>query len=172
MIQTIEYTPDVGFKLNSIAINWLANREIVRKLIGDLPEQQDRVIDLGENQKFESRRDIYANINASNNYLFLNYNSDNALTELEVHWGCRIIVNDVTLDFNSHIRDNVNALSRLNTHCKEIEPGNFLFSNLKLTIADNESLGGEGNNLGYFYASTDIAHLLDDSAQDAYQLPS
>ena len=159
MTTKLEYTPDIGIKLNSKTINWLTDRDAVRKLI-DLPfEEQDRVIDLSENQSVQCRRDVYENINAEDNYIFFNYNIDNELTEVEVHWGVDITVKDVMLNFNSNIKSNVNALKKLTDNFKEIEPGNFLFPDLKLTIADNNSLGGEDHNLGYFYASTDISHL-------------
>ncbi|GAO43215.1 hypothetical protein FPE01S_02_03190 [Flavihumibacter petaseus NBRC 106054] len=119
----------------------------------------DSTIDIGDNQTIESRRDVYQNINGGENYFFLNYNADNVLTEVEVHWGVDIFVKEVALNFKSHIQDNVNALKKLTDNFKEIEPGNYLFSDLKLTIADAESCGGDGHELRYFYASTDIAHL-------------
>jgi hypothetical protein len=162
MTTKLEYTPDIGIKINSMTINWFTNRETVRNLLGQPSEQQDRVIDLGENLKVESRRDIYKNIYAGDNYIFLNYNTDNALTELEVHWGVDITVKDIKLDFNSNIQENITALAKLTDNFKEIETGNFLFPTLKLTIADHESLGGDGHELGYFYASTDISHLLEE----------
>ncbi len=65
----------------------------------------------------------------------------------------------IKLKFEKDINDNVNALTKLSNNVREIEAGNFLFPDLKLTIADKESLGGEGHEMGYFYASTDISHF-------------
>ena len=155
----LEYTPDVGIKLNSSTINWLQHRGNIRKLI-DLPfEEEDKVIDLGDNRSIQVKRDIYENVNSGDNYFFLNYNSENLLTEIEVQWGVNITVNDIDIDFKKNIRESVNGLCKLSHTYKEIEPGNYLFPDLKLTIADQNSLGGDGHNLGYFYASTDISHL-------------
>ena len=44
----------------------------------------------------------------------------------------------------------------------ELEEGNYLFKNLKISISNSESSGGEGNALSYFYASHNIDHLLED----------
>jgi len=150
MTTKLEYTPDIGIKLNSVTINWRTHRDNVRKLI-DLPfEILDRVTHLGDKQTIESKRDAYQNVNGGDNYFFFNFNSDNVLTEIEIHWGVDIFVKDAALSFKNPIQDNVNALTKLTDNYKEIEPGNYFFPDLKLTIADEESLGGEGHNLGYF----------------------
>ena len=159
MTTTLKYIPDIGFSLNSVQINWLTTRDNVRKLINIPFKEMDSTIDLGDNRTIESKRDVYQNINGGDNYFFLNYNADNVLTEIEVHSGVDIFVNGVALNFKSHIQNNVNALKKLTDNFKEIEPGNYLFSDLKLAIADDESCGGDGHDLGYFYASTDVTHL-------------
>jgi hypothetical protein len=161
MIVTLEYTPDVGIKINFLTINWITHLENVRKLLNIPFEEMDSVIDLGENQKVESKRDIYQNVNGGENYFFLNYNAENLLTEIEVHWGVTLYVKEVLLNFKNHIQDNVNTLKKLTDNYKEIELGNYLFSDLKLSISDSEYCGGDGHELRYFYASVDITHLDD-----------
>ncbi len=159
MTTRLDYIPDIGIKLNSTTLNWLTTRDNVRNLLNLPYTVADNVIDIGENETIESKRDVYQNINGDENYIFLNYNADNLLNEVEVHWGVDIFVKDIVLNFNNHIQDNINALKKLTGNYREIEPGNYLFKDLKLTIADSESCGGDGNELSYFYATTDITHL-------------
>lgn len=159
MTTELEYQPDLGIKLNSKTINWKTNRDDVRKLIGLPFKEFDRVVELGADKSILSRRDIYENINGGKNYFFFIYNADNVLNEIEIHWGIDIYVKGVKLIFEKDIKENVKALATISDNFMEIEPGNYLFPDLKLTIADKDSFGGEGHDLGYFYASTDIKHL-------------
>lgn len=155
----LEYLPDIGIKLNSKTINWLTNRDDARKLLVLPFKEFDRVVKLGLDESILSKRDIYENINGEKNYFSFNYNADNVLTEIEIHWGIDIYVRGVKLIFEKDIQENVKALATISDNFTEIEQGNYLFTDLKLTIADKDSLGGEGHDLGYFYASTDIKHL-------------
>ena len=42
-----------------------------------------------------------------------------------------------------------------------MESGNYLLSILKVTIANSESLGGDGTDLNYFYGALDISQLTE-----------
>ena len=159
MTTELEYIPDIGIKLNSQSINWQTNRDKVRNSIGLPFKELDRIVDLGPDESVLSRRDVYDDVNGEKNHFTFHYNKDNLLNEIEIHWGIDIWVKGVKLKFGKDINDNVNALTKLSNNVREIEAGNFLFPDLKLTIADKDSLGGEGHEMGYFYASTDISHF-------------
>jgi hypothetical protein len=110
MIIKFEYTPDVGIKINSVTINWITHRQDVRRLLNFPFGEIDSVIDLGDNQTIESKRDIYQNVNGGENYFFLNYNAENLLTEVEVHWGVTLYVKELMLNFENHIQATINTL--------------------------------------------------------------
>ncbi|WP_299363163.1 hypothetical protein [Winogradskyella sp.] len=91
---------------------------------------------------------------------FLNYNKNNLLSELEVHWGIKVWIDNIELDFEKDINTYLNELNSKGYNFKEIEQGNYLFEKLKITIADSESTGGDGNGLSYLYSGQNIEHLI------------
>ena len=65
------------------------------------------------------------------------------------------------MEFGKDIDIYLNHLKLKGYHFKEIEQGNYLFEKLKITIADSESTGGDGNGLSYLYSGQDIEHLIE-----------
>lgn len=107
------------------------------------------------------KRDLYENLNSDNDMLFLNYDKDGKLKELEVHSGFDILVNNIRLDFGNEILFFLNQFQKNGLEHFETEKGNYLLPQLKMTIADSESMGGNGTGLSYFYATSDISHLTE-----------
>ena len=164
---TLQYQPNKGFSINSIPFEWGEPRNSVRTKLQNQHREDDRVIELAqyfdgdESRNIHQRRDIFENINQLKNFFSFEYNSNHELKELEVHEGLKIIVDSVELEFNKDIHPFVQALKNMDANHFEIEEGTHLFKNLKLTISNAESNGGEGNGLAYFYVSNDISHLLE-----------
>ncbi|MGS2727907.1 hypothetical protein ACU8DI_14955 [Psychroserpens sp. BH13MA-6] len=163
----IEYVPNRGFILNSVKIEWNDERNSVREKIGNKHKQDDKTIDVAqffdgdESMNIHQKRDVYENLNSKNDMLFLNYDKDNKLRELEVHSGFSILINNVRLDFGNEISDFINQFQKNGIEYLETERGNYLLPKLKITIADSESMGGNGTGLSYFYATSDISHLTE-----------
>ncbi len=107
------------------------------------------------------KRDVYENLNSDNDMLFLNYDKDGKLKELEVHSGFDILVNNIRLDFGNEILNFLNQFQKHGMEHFETEKGNYLLPKLKMTIADSESMGGNGTGFSYFYATSDISHLTE-----------
>lgn len=164
---TIEYIPNTGFKMNSILFAWTDARNVIRENLNLKHKADDRIIELAqywdgdESKNIKQKRDIYENYGGGNNYFFLNYGEDDKLEAIEFHWGASIMVGSVELNFEQDLDDCVSRLDKIDNDKIELEEGSYLFKNLKITIANSESLGGEGNGLGYFYASRDISHLIE-----------
>ena len=165
---TIEYIPNTGFKMNSVLFTWDDKRNIIRGNLNLKHKADDRVIELAqywdgdESKNIKQKRDIYENYGGGNNYFFLNYGEDDKLEAIEFHWGASIMVGGVELNFEQDLDDCVNRLDKIDNEKIALEEGSYLFKNLKITLANSESLGGEGNVLGYFYASRDISHLIEE----------
>lgn len=165
---TIEYIPNTGFKMNSVLFTWDDKRNIIRGNLNLKHKADDRVIELAqywdgdESKNIKQKRDIYENYGGGNNYFFLNYGEDDKLEAIEFHWGASIMVGGVELNFEQDLDDCVNRLDKIDNEKIALEEGSYLFKNLKITLANSESLGGEGNGLGYFYASRDISHLIEE----------
>lgn len=159
--------PDKGFELNSDIFNWREERESVRLKLKNLHKEDDRVIEMSHffngdtSHDIDQKRDIYQDINGTKNYFFLSYDKDNFLSELEVHWGIKVSIDNIELEFEKDINIYLNQLTSKGYDFKEIEQGNYLFEKLKITIADAESTGGDGNGLSYLYSGQDIEHLIE-----------
>lgn len=154
------YFPDKGVLFNNNTIDWDTDRTIIRKLLGNTYRPDDQIIDLGDT-KLYMKRDIYQNYGSENNLFFFNY-EDNILREVEFHGGINITIDKVQFDFDTNIQRVVELLLSISSNYTEINDGEYLFPELKLTIASDEAMGGDGNNLSYFYCSKNIDHLFDD----------
>ena len=162
MTITITYQPDKGVYIGDTLLLWGNDRQQVRTLLNDNYEIGDNVIDLGDpNQNIIQRRDIYKNYQEQDNFFFLNYDDNEQLTEVEVHHGINIEVAGITIDFSMDIVKAADLLGSISADNKRLSDGEYFFKNLKLTIASSESMGGEGNELSYFYCSKDVSHLID-----------
>ena len=138
---------------------------MVRGNLGGIFEEEDRMVDLseyfedGENHTIEQRRDLYHD--EEDSYCFyLNYDDEDLLTELEVHSGLAILVNGHEMQFDSDIYRILESMNDSGNRGIELEEGNYLFQDLKMTIASSAATGGDGNGLAYFYGAENVEHLL------------
>ena len=106
-------------------------------------------------------RMLMEDVNGAKNYFFLSYDKQDKLNELEVHWGMNILINKIEMEFGKDIKDYLERLKSAGYEYIELEEGNYLFKGLKITIADSESMGGDGNGLSYFYSGQNIDHFVE-----------
>lgn len=162
-----KYLPNKGFILNSVRIKWNDDRDSVREKIGNKHKEDDKTIDVAEyfdgdeSVKIHQKRDVYKNLNAINDLLFLHYDKYNKLRELEVHSGFDIMIDNIRLGFGNEISDILKQFQESGVEYLETEKGNYLVPNLKITKVNSESMGGNGTGLSYFYATSEINHLTD-----------
>ncbi|MFL1896689.1 hypothetical protein ACJRPK_13360 [Aquimarina sp. 2-A2] len=163
----IEILPHEGFKLNSDIFRWNDDRKSVRQKLKNQHKEDDKVIEMSEffdgdtSHDIDQKRDVYQDISGTKNYFFLSYDKDNTLSELEVHWGLKVWIDNIELVFEKDINIYLNQLNSKGYDFKEIEQGNYLFEKLKITISDSESSGGDGNGLSYLYSGQSIEHLIE-----------
>ena len=165
----ITYYPNNGILLNDINLHWGMDRETIRQLLNQSHKANDSIIDLSQFNNSNSapdivqKRDIYQNYEALDNYFFLNYDVEDLLEEIEIHNGPQIIVENIQLSFDKEISEILLDLKSICGDNEQLSPGEYLFADLKLTIADAEFMGMEGNTLAYFYCSKNIDHLLENN---------
>jgi hypothetical protein len=154
----IEYLVPDKIAIDTIFIEFNEDRNSIRSKIGEDFKEDNQVIQFGENEPIIQRRDIYQNIYSSDNFFFLGYDSNDLLSEVEIHHCSKIKVLDVLFGFEDEV-DSV--VSRLEKHSSVTEKGEgeYFFKDLKIVIMDAQSMGGEGSSLGYFYCATDVSHL-------------
>ena len=95
------------------------------------------------------------------NFFFLNYDKQDKLRDVEIHYGLEININGTTISFSMDINKVIELLQNISVDKTQFSEGEYLFEKLKLTIANGKAMGGEGNELSYFYCSNDITHLTD-----------
>ncbi|MCW3108005.1 MAG: hypothetical protein JWQ09_2511, partial [Segetibacter sp.] len=88
--------------------------------------------------------------------------NDNLLKEIEIHSGIRISIGHIKLIFDTDFQEVVLLLKSISKDNRQISEGEHFFKDLKLTIANSESMGGDGEVLAYFYCSQNIDHLNDE----------
>lgn len=163
----IKVIPNKGLIIDKKEFNWGDNRFTLREYLKNQHKEDDNIFNMSEffegdtSYDIIQKRDIYHNINNSKNYFFLNYDNEEKLDSLEVHEGIIISINNTELSFEKDIDENFKLLKSIDASCKIIEDGNFLFVNLKITIANSESMRGNGNRLSYFFTSRSIEHLIE-----------
>ena len=163
----IEYLPNKGFIINSVKIEWNEEQNSIREKIGNKHKEDNKTIDVAqffdgdESMNIHRKRDVYKNLNSKNGMLFLNYDKDGKLRELEAHSDFNILIDNIRLDFGNEILDFINQFQKNGIECLETEKGNYVLPKLKITIANSESMGGDGAGLSYFYATSDISHLTE-----------
>lgn len=168
MTTSLTYRPDKGVSFDDTQINWGFDRLNVRHLLGGIHRESNSVIDISEynngskDYNIVQRRDIYQNYGGQDNFFFLNYDKDDFLKEIEIHKGIEILIGHIKLVFDTDFRDAVSLLKSISSDNKQISHGEYFFKDLKLTIADSESMGGDGEVLAYFYCSQNVNHLNDE----------
>ena len=167
MKTSLTYHLDRGISINDTPINWGMNRLNVRQQLGGIYKESDSVIDMskynnGSNEDdIIQRRDIYKNYQGQDNFFFLNYDNKDLLIEVEICHGLDLQIQKVKLDFEMDFYEAVGLLKNISTDYQQTLDGEYLFKDLKLTIANSEARGGDGNLLAYFYCTKNIDHLIE-----------
>ncbi len=160
----LQYQPANKVAIDKVALEFNEKRDSIRVKLGQIYEEYNEVVQLGtpHMDPIYQRRDIYKNINATDNYFFLNYDKNDLLSEVEIHRCEKINVFDVSFDFDEELDSIVLRLSKYSSVVRKSE-GEYFLRELKVVISSRAHMGGEGDTLGYFYCSSDVAHLEDDN---------
>lgn len=167
MTITLSYQPDKSISINNTLLLWNTDRQNVRQLLNETFEIADNLLDLSEyhngdkSQNIIQRRDIYKNYKGQDNFFFLNYDKEDKLRDIEIHHGLEININGANFGFAMDIDKVAELLQNISGDKTQLSDGEYFFKTLKLTIASGEAMGGEGNELSYFYCSKDITHLIE-----------
>jgi hypothetical protein len=163
----LTYLPNFGITITDIKLNWGMSRQKVRELVNSAYTEADETVNLNEegesdsNQILTQKRDIYANLFLEDNLLFLNYDNDNLLKEVEIHHGIDILIDKIKITFRDTLDDAEISLKTISDDIVRTEEGELLIANLKMSLADSEFMGGEGNILSYFYCAENVEHWED-----------
>jgi hypothetical protein len=154
----LQYIPGDSITIDEIRIEFKQERNYIRSRLGGNYKEDNQLLTLGGEETISQRRDIYTNLNFSENYFFLGYDDQDLFIELEIHYCDSIKVFDFLFDFNFPLSSIAAQLSKYSAITKQME-GEYFFQDLKLVIIDKRQMGDDGNTLGYFYCAFDVSHL-------------
>ena len=155
MTISLKYQPAEYITIGEIKLPWGIDRMECRTLLNSAFEASD-------NMPYMQYRDIYTNYRGGENFFFLNFSPEGKLAEMEIHHGFVVEINDLHIDFSMNIDEAVRIISSISENSKKLSGGEFFFEDLKLAIASSEAMGGNGEDLSYFYCARDVGHLLED----------
>jgi hypothetical protein len=163
---TLEYRPTTGLIINGKELNWGDDRQFIRKTLAIKYSDDDRVIDLASftggdtSQDIQVKRDIYGNFDAQFSF-HLNYDVTHKLESIEIHRFQSVQVETLTLVFNTDIDEIQRQLQEIDPSVNELDSGEFFFPNIKVVVASQDVMGGDGSGFTYFYASNNVDHLFE-----------
>ncbi len=156
----LQYLPTDKIIIDGVLLEFYEDRDSIRPKIAASYKEDNQIIQFGDSdvESILQRRDIYQNINSSENFFFLGYDENDLLHEVEIHQWDKIKVFDVLFGFADELAFVAFDFSRYSPVSKKSE-GEYFFKELKIVIMDQERMGGEGDSLGYFYCASDVKHL-------------
>ncbi len=164
----IIYQPNLGFTINNATIPFGMNREAVRDALKGSYEEDNSTFDVSDlfddeddDFDFSQNRDIYSDLTREGDSIFISYDKNQAFTELEIHDGIAVVVEDFRFFKDQSITEILAWFKTKGFALTEVEPGNYAVAELKISVATHHAMGGDGDGLAYFYASNDISHLVD-----------
>ena len=156
----IFYLPPKKIFIDGVIIEFNEERKSIRSKLGTDYTEDNQVIQIGNSATdlTYQRRDIFKNLNSTENFFFLGYDENDLLSEVEVHYCDEIKVNDFVFGFNDELDFVASGLNNYSSTKKSGE-GEYFFKEIKVSIMDKSQMGGEGSTLGYFYCAEDVTHL-------------
>ena len=154
----VKYLPNLGIEIHSEKILWNESRQNVRVKLKQIHKDDDKEFDNSEffdgDKSFNiiQKRDIYQDFENEKNLFFFNYNVENELSEIEFHTGIELTIENTKIEIGEDIN---RAIEKLEYPYFENDEGNYFFNELKLNIANDEYMGGDGNSLSYIYITKD-----------------
>jgi hypothetical protein len=162
----IKYIQNKGIVIGDNEIYWNEKRSIIRNYLENKHQEDDRIITMdayfeGEESKtFNQKRDIYQNFHSDENLFFLSYDENDELKEFEFHIDIDVQIENTNIKSGQELEEIINNFETNSHKVFEIEQGNYLIPSLKISLMDDEYMGGDSENtLSYFYAAKDISHL-------------
>jgi hypothetical protein len=154
----VTYLPNLGIEIQSEKILWNKSRGNIRVKLKQSHKDDDKefnnsdFFDGDKSFNIIQKRDIYQDFQNEKNLFFFNYNSENKLSEIEFHMGIELTIGNTEIEIGEDINK---TIGKLEYPYSKKDDGNYFFNELKLNIANDEYMGGNGNGLSYIYLTKD-----------------
>ncbi|MBE0392207.1 hypothetical protein HNQ02_003152 [Flavobacterium sp. 7E] len=165
----IEYIQNKGIILGGNELFWNEKRSIIRNHLENKHQEDDRIFTMDayfedeEPKIINQKRDVYENFNSVENLFFIIYNENDEFIEFEFHTDIDVQIEKINIKSGQELTEIINKFEKNSHKVFEIEEGNYLIPSLKISLMDDEYMGGNNENtLSYFYVAKDISHLEDE----------
>lgn len=154
----VTYLPNLGIEIHSEKILWNESRQNIRVKLKQSHKDDDKEIDNSDffdgDKSFNiiQKRDIYEDFENEKNLFFFSYDDEDKLSEIEFHTGIELTIGNTKIEIGEDIN---RTIGKLDYPYTENDEGNYFFNELKLNIANDEYMGGDGNSLSYIYLTKD-----------------
>jgi hypothetical protein len=152
-IMSWTYTVDKGIKNQNtdFEIDFNSNRtELREKLTFEKVKNKGRF----------DREDSYEGILGTDDFIRLSFDDSDKLQEIEMLSGT-VYVNEIRITIGGRLKQTKEKLENTGLTFIDSDYG-FTNKNFKFDLGDGEKSGGNNDEISWFYASTDISHLLED----------
>jgi hypothetical protein len=155
----LNYVPKEKITINDAVLNFFEHRDFIRAKLPKTYKEDNQLVEFG--QQYESilvRRDIYQGRDTSDYLFFLDYDKDDLFAEIEVIKCEKIVVLDISFDFNDEL-DEIALKFEKYSDLTILSDGEYFFKDLRIVLSNKWKRGGEGSTIGYFYCAHDISHI-------------
>lgn len=154
----VTYLPNLGIEIHSKKILWNESRQNIRVKLKQSHIDDDKEFDNSDffdgdiSFNIIQKRDIYQDFENEGDLFFFHYNNENQLSEIEFHTGIELTIGNTKIEIGEDIN---RTIEKLEYPYSESANGNYFFNEIKLNIANDEYMGGDGNSLSYIYLTKD-----------------
>ena len=156
--------PSKGLQIGDSVIDWGTPREKVRQALGPGFKEENSVTSfkefLPDSEDIIVRKDYYQNFQKSSTWFTFSYTEDDLLEECEIHQTeFEVKVKNIVISFHKDFFKVVEKLKVQNENLILLDSEDALLEDYKTSFSSQEHNGGDGQNIGYIYFSTNIEHL-------------
>lgn len=143
--------------INGIDLAWNRDRTSIRKDLNLNYKEDERRTKYRPNLVLEICRDLFSDF-------FLRYDYEQkTLKEIEIHSNCKVEIhleNNLQFQFGDPYSSILSGLKK-EFIVRKLDHEKHLIMDLRMVIASDKNMGGDGNHLAYLYLGKDISHLMD-----------
>lgn len=151
--QDWEFVPLKGIKCQSVDLFFNTDRSLIRDLLGNEEE-----FNFARSQS----EDSYQGFQNTDTWLRLMYNESNQLNEIEFLQGS-LRINEISIIGNEkNVFQLKEQLEKMGFNLIHRDDEYWIDVENKFTFSSSEDMGGDTNDVVYFYTADNIEHLIDE----------
>ncbi len=151
--QDWEFVPFKGIKCQSVELFFNTERSLIRDLLGN---EEEFNFTRAENE------DSYHDFQNTDTWIRLIYDESNLLNEIEFLGGTLRVGEIVIFGNHQDVFQLKEQLEDMEYNVVRKDEEYWMDANKKITFSSSADMGGEGDEVVYFYTANDMGHLIDE----------